>query len=56
MNYFTEYWYVWVAFVIMCIFLFSFYGKKYKQVKERRKQYEERRRQLQETFDNDLDE
>ena len=37
MNYFTEYWYVWIAFVIMCIFLFSFYGKKYKQVKERRK-------------------
>lgn len=35
MNYLTEYWYVWVVFVIMSVFLFSFYGKKYKQVKEK---------------------
>ena len=50
MNYFTEYWYVWIAFVIMCIFLFSFYGKKYKQVKERRKQYEEKLAQERDEF------
>ena len=42
MNYFTEYWYVWIIFAIMCVFLFSFYGKKFKQVKEKRKQYEEK--------------
>ena len=50
MNYFTEYWYVWIAFVIMCIFLFSFYGKKYKQVKERSKQYEEKLAQERDEF------
>ena len=42
MNYFTEYWYVWIIFAIMCVFLFSFYGKKFKQLKEKRKQYEEK--------------
>ena len=36
MNYFTEYWYVWIIFAIMCVFLFSFYGKKFKQLKEKK--------------------
>ena len=50
MNYFTEYWYVWIIFAIMCVFLFSFYGKKFKQVKEKRKQYEEKLAQEKDMF------
>ena len=50
MNYFTEYWYVWIIFAIMCVFLFSFYGKKFKQLKEKRKQYEEKLAQEKDMF------
>ena len=50
MNYFTEYWYVWTIFAIMCVFLFSFYGKKFKQLKEKRKQYEEKLAQEKDMF------
>ena len=54
MNYFTEYWYVWIIFAIMCVFLFSFYGKKFKQVKEKRKQYEEKLAQEKDMFSHRL--
>lgn len=50
MNYFTEYWYVWIIFAVMCVFLFSFYGKKFKELKEKRKQYEEKLAQEKDMF------
>ena len=34
----------------MCVFLFSFYGKKFKQLKEKRKQYEEKLAQEKDMF------
>ena len=50
MNYFTDYWYVWIIFAVLCVFLFIFYGKRYKQVKERRRKYEEKLAQERDMF------
>lgn len=50
MDTFTNYWYVWIITGVMCVFLFVFYGRKYKQMKEKRREYEEKLAKEKEEF------